>query len=237
LASNYLDGIIFPSDKVGQWFNTHVNPKVNVLELPIIHDNKKFRKKLMEILSISENYVSQFNLIDKKVFLFVGRLVKIKNIEFLIRAFSKSKKEKDILIIVGDGKEYESLNKVINELSLVDSCILTGRFEGDSLLAWYNVAQNFVLPSTIERYGAVVNEALLSGCKVLCSEIAGATALINEKNGFVFNPFNIFQLSEQIKVLSSSCNPISLPLYVKADLMPFDMNEKILILFEKFNEV
>jgi glycosyltransferase involved in cell wall biosynthesis len=237
LASNYLDGIIFPSENVGQWFNANVNSKINVFELPIIHDNESFRQKLSTILSISENYVRQYNLFDKKVFLFVGRLVKIKNIEFLIKAFSKSRQEKDILIIVGDGEEYESLKHIINELNLKDSCILTGRFDGDELIAWYNVAQNFILPSILERYGAVVNEALLSGCKVLCSEIAGASNLINGKNGFVFNPADTNQLSEQIKVLSSSSNPVLLPLHVKPDLMPFNMNEKLEILFNKFNEI
>ena len=236
IASNYLDGIIFPSDKVGQWFKFNVNSNVSVLELPIIHDNKTFRQKLNDILVISESYVKQFNLIDKKLFLFVGRLVRIKNIDFLIKTFAQCRQEKDILIIVGDGEEHDSLKLVIKNLSLDEFCILPGRFEGDALFAWYNVAQNFVLPSILERYGAVVNEALLSGCKVLCSEIAGASALINEKNGFVFNPFDINQLSEQIEILSSKCEPISLPLILRSDLMPFELCEKLHILFNEFDE-
>jgi glycosyltransferase involved in cell wall biosynthesis len=232
IASRYINGIIFPSNQVGNWYNKNVNSGVSVFELPIVHDNSIFRQNLKQVLPISEKYIHQFNLIDKTVFLFVGRLVKIKNIEFLIRGFAESCQVNDKLVIVGDGEEYEYLNQLINKLALTDSCIMTGRFEGDELIAWYNVAQCFILPSYLERYGAVVNEALLSGCKVLCSEIAGASVLIDDNNGFIFNPFNKSQFSEQIKIMSSNCKPLSLPLQLKPDLMPFDLNEKFAILLD-----
>lgn len=233
IASKKIDGIIFPSQQVGKWFNENVNSKVKVFELPIVHDNTKFRENLKQVLSISEDYIQKFNFADKTIFLFVGRLVKLKNVEFLIRSFSKCRQTNVKLIIVGDGEEFESLRQLIYDLTLTDSCFMTGRFEGDDLIAWYNIAQCLVLPSYLERYGAVVNEALLAGCKVLCSNYAGASVLINKNNGHTFNPRDEFQLTELINKISIDTEPVSLPLQLKPDLMPFTFNEKIDILLSQ----
>ena len=67
-------------------------------------------------------------------------------------------------------------------------------------MAYYNLAQIFVLPSLYEPFGTVVNEALLSGCYTLCSSIAGSACLIDEpQNGLVFDPSNESGLYHKLK--------------------------------------
>ena len=58
---------------------------------------------------------------------------------------------------------------------------------GTNRYAWFQLADLLVLPSIQEPFGAVVNEALMSGCRVLVSDCAGASMLINEDNGSVFS--------------------------------------------------
>ena len=47
-------------------------------------------------------------------------------------------------------------------------------------MRWYRLGSVFALPSSSEPFGAVVNEALLSGIPVVCSDRAGALGLIRE---------------------------------------------------------
>lgn len=231
--SSYLDGIIFPSENVGNWYNKNVNYKTKTLVLPITHSNSIFRKKLTCAISISLQEISMYSLNRKKVFLFVGRLVKIKNVEILLKAFNKARRKNDVLAIIGEGPELVNLKNTARYLGLKESCIFLGRLEGIRLNSWYNIAGCFILPSYVERYGAVVNEALLAGCRVLCSELAGASELITESNGRLFDPYNELQLCNYIKHESKCLKPISLPITVKNDLMPFDLPEKLELLFSR----
>jgi glycosyltransferase involved in cell wall biosynthesis len=227
VCSNYLDGIIFPSQKVCDWYRINVSLKPKTLELPIIHDNDTFRMKLNNALDYSNIYVDKYNLIGKKVFLFVGRLVAIKNIDLLIRSFAKANLASGVLIIVGDGEEREKLIQLVKALNLQDKCVYTGRLEGNELLSWFNVAQCFVLPSYIEPYGAVVNEALLAGCKVICSDLAGSSELITNENGSIFNPHSEIELTNLIQKTATEIESVKLPLFVKDDSMPYKFESKL----------
>lgn len=72
--------------------------------------------------------------------------------------------------------------------------------EGDDLYVWYKAADTLVLPSYREPFGAVVNEALLAGCKCVVSKNAGASCLINEGiNGYTFDPTSIDDLVRCIR--------------------------------------
>jgi len=227
ISSKYITGIIFPSNRICNWYKENITSKPKTLELPIVHDNEIFRNMLFEALPISENYIKEYGLQGKKIFLFVGRLVALKNLDFLIKSFSESKTKNEKLIIVGEGVEYIKLLNLVKELKLEQFCVFTGRLEGEKLLAWYNIAQCFILPSYKERFGAVVNEALLAGCKVLCSNLAGASELINTMNGHIFDPKDKIIFTNLLKETGSEIIKIELPIKLKPDLMPFTLNEKI----------
>jgi len=226
--SNYIDGIIFPSDSVSNWYHANVNSSTKLITIPIIHDNDIFRNKISELLPNANNNLLKYKLQNKKIFLFVGRLVAVKNVAFLINAYANvvSSMADSKLVIIGDGEEYFNLQSQVSKLGINENCIFTGRFEGDELSTWFLVADCLVLPSYYEPYGVVVNEALLSGCKVLCSNLAGASDLVTNSNGALFNPYNLNDLSN---LLIDTYNEISIKnsiTYLRTDLMPFHFNEK-----------
>ena len=185
--------------------------------MPIIVDDLRYRENLKRILPISESYVKKYGLEGKKVLLFVGRLVCLKNVSFAIKAFFEANLKDAVFVIVGDGAENEKLRHLANDNPNV---IFTGRLEGDELYAWYNIAQIFTLPSIQEPFGAVTNEALLGGCFSLISKKAGSNCLIVENvNGNIIDPDNEETYIEIMKKAFSSSKEITLPLTLRENKM------------------
>lgn len=175
---------------------------------PIIQDEQKIRSIYNRVLPISEKYIDQYQLKDKKVILFVGRLVALKNVHTLIEAFTEINLPNTNLVIVGNGEEEDNLKRLAANNSNI---IFIGRLEGEELYAWYNIAEIFVLPSTQEAFGAVTNEALIGGCFSLVSQKAGSNCLIEEGvNGHTFNPY---KKEELIRILQNSFDDIPLRKY------------------------
>lgn len=199
LCLHFINDIITPDDRICKWYQERLNKG---LFFPIIRKESVVRSVYKLSQTKSETIRKQYDLEDKNVFLFVGRLVGLKNLDSVIDAFSKLSQKQNILVIIGNGPEEDYLK---NHATHLDANVLfTGRLEGEALYAWYNVAKCLVLASTQEAFGAVANEALLGGCYGLISNIAGSSCLISENvNGLTFNPYDIQELSEKMNAITS----------------------------------
>lgn len=227
IAKN-CDGVIFPSSEVCNWFKDNISNVTKTLELPIIHNDEVFRNELVASIEEANQNIINFNLEGKKVILFVGRLVEVKNLALLVNVIAQIKTTDWVLVMVGEGILMDNLKSQVMNLNINDQVHFIGRKEGLELVSWYTLAQIFVLPSTYERFGAVVNEALLGGCKVLCSETAGASILINNKNGALFSPYSERELLSCLE--NSLSDAIMIPNSIntiRESNMPFTFNEKI----------
>lgn len=169
---------------------------------PILQEPARLRSNKLELEESAKAYAQQYNLLGKKVLLYVGRFAHVKALPGFISTVSNLlHKHKDVvLVMVGDGEEKLQIRNMISELHLEDKVILPGRFECIELYAWYLCASGFVLPSTYEPFGAVVNESLIFGAKVLCSKYAGSTVLINSDTGLVFDPLNEDDTVEKVEL-------------------------------------
>lgn len=134
---------------------------------------------------------------DAVLFLYVGRMESYKGIDELLEASKRlhDQNKKCLTFFVGDGSLAEDLASI----SRVDSgVIFAGRLSGDQLLSAYNSANVFVLPSTFEPWGLVVNEAMAAGLPVIASLQVGCVddLVINDSTGLVFDhgePGSLFQ--------------------------------------------
>lgn len=187
-VSKFITGVIVPSQEVAELYKQRINKRNRTLRLPIIHNEEVFCAEIRKSALEARDAMEKHNLDGKRVFLYVGRLAREKNVSALLKAFSIAKIPNSKLIIVGDGPERDSLQCAVSVLGISEEVLFTGKIEGLKLLSWYFLAGLFILPSMHEPFGAVVNEALLAGCTVLCSEKAGARTLINKSNGAVFDP-------------------------------------------------
>jgi glycosyltransferase involved in cell wall biosynthesis len=121
---------------------------------------------------------------------------------FLLHAFMEANMTDAVLVFIGDGSLSQTISDIIVGHHLQERVIQAGKLQGKNLYAWYRVADYFVLPSEFEPFGSVVNEALLSGCKVIVSDQVGASTLVNKSNGFIFPYQDEGALIRQMKALA-----------------------------------
>lgn len=193
ISINKLDFMVVMSNEVADFYrnNFKLNEK-NVLISPILQLPDRLRKNSGMIESFAKQYIEEYQLKGKKVILFVGRLVPEKALPQFIEIITPYLlKSADVrFILVGDGSEEECLKVLIKKNNLRSKVFFVGKYQAEELYGWYACASGFVLPSISETFGAVVNEALIFGLKVFCSRNAGASSLINYKNGLLFNPLD-----------------------------------------------
>jgi len=188
-----LDYLIVLSNEVSEFYQEKFNlSKNNIIVSPLLQDPIRLRKNKDELETIANEYVQKYNLKGKKVLLFVGRFIHEKALVKFIDTISAllNEDEDTLFILVGTGEDRSAIEELVKEKQLQKSVLLPGRYEGTELYAWYLCASGFVLPSTFEPFGAVVNEALIFGLKVFCSKYAGASSLIRTENGLLFDPLS-----------------------------------------------
>lgn len=205
LVVPHLDGMILVEPKVTEWYKTHYGKGFC---FPIIKPDDKARAEYERVLPLSNDIAVASGVAGKRVFLFVGRLVALKNVDTAMRAFAHLNQVENVFVIVGDGPERTKLELLSKELGI--NVVFTGRLEGDILNAWYNIADVFVLASYQEAFGAVTNEALLAGCYALISNNAGSSSLVEEGvNGYTFSPMDVDYLANKMEKISAMVQPSS----------------------------
>ena len=177
-----IDGVIVLSDEAARLYQERYGVRAPVGISPLLQNEVLFRERLGWATDEVQRILVAYNLMGKRVLLFVGRLAHEKQVHRLIRAFRDihTSVPDTLLALVGDGPERASLEHLAHASDIGSKTIFVGRKEGNELLAWFRVGAVLALPSSFEPFGAVVNEALLSGIPVVCSNRAGASGLIRE---------------------------------------------------------
>ncbi len=125
---------------------------------------------------------------EKVVVLYSGQLIKRKGVDTLIRAMSRTPSNAE-LWVAGNGplrSRYEALAE-----SLVPGRVrFLGHKSYEEMARLYAAADIFVLPSQVEVWGLVINEAMAAGLPVIASTTAGATADLVQDGvtGLTFDP-------------------------------------------------
>lgn len=126
-------------------------------------------------------------------FIFVGSLNYRKGLDIAIEALDYINNPKIILDIFGPGNVKNAFSKSsnVNYKGTIPFGLSQSKISEYDLL---------ILPSRFDGWGVVVNEALLAGVPVICSNQVGASALIKKWNcGLTFDCSNIEGLIRQIE--------------------------------------
>jgi glycosyltransferase involved in cell wall biosynthesis len=119
-----------------------------------------------------------------------GRLVAYKRVDLLINAFTTVAPERPEwdLLVVGDGPERAALESRV-PAELRGRVTWTGFLDDQAVVtALYKASDVLVLPSDVEPWAVVINEAAAAGLAIVASDMVGAAAeLVRDGvNGRVF---------------------------------------------------
>ena len=116
----------------------------------------------------------------REVILFVGRINWVKNLDLLLKALVKVRRERSnaMMVLVGpDNEGYQSvLEQQARRLGIENHILFAGMLQGDALKSAYARANAFALVSQKENFGHTAAEALASGIPVVASEEVGVAA-------------------------------------------------------------
>lgn len=169
---------------------------------------------------------------------FVGRLVIVKNLDRLFRAFAIAKNDYSLkmrLMIIGDGPLRQNLEEEAKKLGISSDVTFLGeRLDVHSLL---NEIDVFVLPSLVEGSPTSLLEAMVAGKAVIASDIPSIREIItNGKEGILVNPYDIESLKQAILISLENPNLLLTMGYnakIKAKSYDFDRTYgKILELYK-----
>lgn len=151
------------------------------------------------------------NLNPKAVIVGIGRLVRMKGFEHLIRACAKIKDKLPFECrIIGDGPLRNELNKLINDSGLGNSVFLDGILDNNRVKDLLKEASALVLPSVWDDKDGqdgiplVLMEAMAQGVPVISSNISGIPELIEDfKSGLLVEPKDTAGLAKKLLLVLS----------------------------------
>lgn len=159
--------------------------------------------------AVEDRFFDEFNLDLHTNTLFVGRVIALKQVHNLIKAFEMVYLEipHARLRIAGEissEPEYvRSLRTQIQQTGLEDRIHLLGQLNQADLLQEYRNSAMVVLPSAQENYPMVLAQAMAVGKPIIASRVGGVPEMLGEngERGLLINVGDVNGLSASIKNL------------------------------------
>lgn len=180
---NNVDQIITPSEAAAKWLRRHsVERPIHVIPTGI---------PAGPIFDRSEARIGFGMHPEAKVLLYVGRLAKEKNLEFLFDSVALAMKadRRLELWLVGEGPYRETIVAYARRLGIGDKVRFVGQKSRAEVDRYYAAADLFVFSSVTETQGLVVLEAMSYGLPAVVVAGGGASEPILEaRNGYAVAP-------------------------------------------------
>lgn len=188
---NQFDMTLSPSRSTAQLLESKGFENVSLWQRGI--DIERFSPDLRDE-KIRKKYTND----GESILLFVGRLVKEKDLEDLVEMdrHLKTMSLKFRIVVVGDGPMRPELEEKLPD------AVFTGYLHGNELSVMYASADLFVFPSTTETFGNVILESLASGVPVITVDKGGVSDLVEHgRTGFICNANKPTELAERVSFL------------------------------------
>lgn len=142
----------------------------------------------------------------KNSILWVGRFLSWKHPEDAVKAIYLLRKNGfDVeMNMIGEGEFLNRISKMIKKLSLENCVFLHGAKDTASVRLFMEKSEIFLFTSDrYEGWGAVLNEAMNSGCAVVASDAIGSVPWLieHQKNGMIYKSENVNDLYLKTRML------------------------------------
>jgi 1,2-diacylglycerol 3-alpha-glucosyltransferase len=209
--------LIVPTKKTYDLFKEKYKYERNVHIVPTGIEVERFYKENIDSKKVEEIRKKHGLTKGDFVILFVGRIAKEKDVEFLINSHEYlAKNYNSKLLIVGDGPDLERYKKLAHKLNLDDHVIFVGKVPWEDVAIYYQIADIFATASTSETQGLTVIEAMAASLPVVAvNDESFNTVIVDGLNGHLFesklqykkqvesfinNPSKLKQFSKQARI-------------------------------------
>lgn len=194
--------IIAPTPTTKNFIIENYNPKalIQVIPTPVNLDHYCDEAKIRQLRTTSQ-------IDGKQVLLYIGRLAREKNLDFLMTVFAliQTKLPDTILMLVGGGPDRERLENLADKLKIRSSLIITGFVDHAVIGCYASLADIFVFPSDSETQGLVLLEAMAAGVPAVAVKAPGCEDVLNDGGGLLV-PLNEQVFSNAVIELLSDRN-------------------------------
>ena len=142
---------------------------------------------------------------NKPIYLYVGRLVKFKNVDVIVKALHKYYgKNAFEFHIVGSGAEKSSLESLVQQYGMGACVTFHGQLSREKVFELMKKSTYFVMVSQHETFGMVYLEAMLAGCVTIAGKNGGVDGIIIDgENGFLSTDGNVDELVATFSKISA----------------------------------
>jgi glycosyltransferase involved in cell wall biosynthesis len=194
------DLIIAPTQKIAEVVQEYgIDKKPVILPTGIPQEKTAFDEEKNKL--VTEKLFKMFpSLQDRKILLYTGRIVKEKNLSFLLDVLSQVKKEDSsaCLLLVGNGPYLEELKDLALSKGLSQDVFFTGYVNEDVLVYLYRISRVFVFPSKTDTQGLVTIEAMLNGLPVVAVGALGTIDVMQGNHGGYMTDDNVKIFSKKV---------------------------------------
>jgi len=172
---------------------------INPDKIHVIHngyDERRFR-----VIDNPQPMLDRYGLQSGSYFLFVGSILKHKNLVRLVRAFASVERECQLVIagVCKDAAYLAEINKVAAELGISATRLRFLEYIPDDALPYlYNGAIAYLLPSLHEGFGVPIIEAMACGTPVITSDCS-AMPEVAAGNALLVDPYSVDSIAAAMR--------------------------------------
>lgn len=188
-----IEGVLAIGHRTSQWLIRRGVPEGNIFPFAYFLDK-------------GDQSPTIFRSNDLFRFVFVGRFIPLKRLDWLIVALGQLFQYEFELVIIGSGPLENALRTRAKEV-LGKKVTWIGKRPSTEVRSYLVKCDCLVLPSLYDGWGAVVSEALMCGTPVICSDTCGSAGIVKKSNvGGVFNANSYSELKTALNAaLENGC--------------------------------
>lgn len=187
IYGNSCSELIVPSQKTADALISYgISNSIHVIPTGLELDDFSIENKKQQQI---DKIIQEYQLQDKFVVIFLGRIAPEKSIDILIDAMEDIVKVKDniCLMVVGGGPQLDELKDIVEKKNLQQYIYFTGPKESQYVPSFYHASDLFVSASVTETQGLTFIEAMASGIPVLARYDKNLDGVICDgRNGYFF---------------------------------------------------
>jgi 1,2-diacylglycerol 3-alpha-glucosyltransferase len=148
----------------------------------------------------------KYNIPDKPILLYAGRLDPEKHIDEIVHAVSLAIKKTDFcFVLVGKGMKKNALEQLADNLGIREKVVFTGFVPDEDLPYLYKLSRCFIIASIAELLSLVTLQAMASGLPVIAVNAGALRELVRDNvNGFLFETGDIKTMSHCIEEIMAN---------------------------------